>query len=143
MSHPSDPHPRKPAPAQIAIHTIHKGCPPIVFVGTRKDIVSSPVVHGEISAALDKAFSSHPVWPFVHHDVHGKTGTSGTTTTRLTFFAVNNVKGRGDPVVLRLLNVMQVYAFTKKLSSFPRHTSSLLSSPLLSSPPPPSPPPCV
>ena len=114
-------------PIQIAIHTIHKGCPPIVFVGTRKDIVSSPVVHGEISAALDKAFSSHPVWPFVHHDVHGKTGTSGTTTTRLTFFAVNNVKGRGDPVVLRLLNVMQVYAFNEETFIVPPpHTSSLL-----------------
>ena len=91
-----------------------------MFVGTRKDIVSSPVVHGQISAALDKAFSSHPVWPFVHHDVHGKTGTSGTTTTRLTFFAVNNVKGRGDPVVLRLLNVMQVCAFRKTYSSHRR-----------------------
>ena len=80
-----------------------------VVPAARANPLVRAVVHGEISAALDKAFSSHPVWPFVHHDVHGKTGTSGTTTTRLTFFAVNNVKGRGDPVVLRLLNVMQVY----------------------------------
>ena len=58
----------------IAIHTTDSGKAPIVFVGSRKDEVSDPVVHGEISALLDETFSSHPMWPCVEYDERGQTG---------------------------------------------------------------------
>ena len=47
------------------------------------------------------------MWPYVVHDAHGRTGVKGTVVTRLTFFAVDNVQGRGDPVLTRLLDVLQ------------------------------------
>ena len=82
-----------------------KGGAPIVFVGTRKDQLPDPVAHGRISATLETKFSSHPMWPYVEHNERGRTG-SRRITTRLAFFAVNNV-AVGDPVVRELLDVLQ------------------------------------
>jgi GTPase SAR1 family protein len=60
---------------------------PIILVGTRKDIVSSPEDHDEISKVLSSNFGKHSCWNFLISNRHGL-GKKGNTT--FCYFPVSN-----------------------------------------------------
>jgi GTPase SAR1 family protein len=60
---------------------------PIILVGTRKDIVSSPEDHEEISKVLSSNFGKHSCWNFLISNRHGL-GKKGNTT--FCYFPVSN-----------------------------------------------------
>jgi len=95
----------------VIVHTYsdsNLNCPPtmapIVFVGTHKDVVSSPAEHEEISTKLHFEFSKSVAWDFVLFNKNGL-GHRGTTT--LNFFPVDNKQGRSDPTMIQLIEIFE------------------------------------
>jgi hypothetical protein len=80
----------------------------IVLVGTRKDVISSPEDHQNISNELLKRFRLFPAWPSVVKYDNAVMGSKGRTT--LTFFPVDNTKSSKDPVVQDLKRVVETLA---------------------------------
>jgi hypothetical protein len=77
---------------------------PIVIVGTRKDKVSDPKQHHQISTVIFETFQSTLAWASV---VSYDGGSSGRAKTRLHFFPVDNTAQRDDPTVLDLLAAIE------------------------------------
>lgn len=90
----------------IIIHTQNeKGeVAPIFFVGTRKDLVSSPAEHLQISTKLYEVFSSSLAWPYVVENV-GAEGPNGRTG--LCFYPINNTLSNHDSTMQRLLKKIE------------------------------------
>ena len=90
----------------VIIHTLNdKGhTAPIVFVGTRGDVVTSPAQHASISTLFSSTFCTSMAWPHVleNKDTQGSNGTAN-----LCFFPVNNRLGRADGNLVRLLLVIE------------------------------------
>ena len=87
----------------VAIHSFDKESSemaPILFIGTRKDLISDPLQHEYISNQLFYYFHNHNSWPFVVPNTFGE-GTRGSTN--LFFFPINNTLGRNDPMISRLM----------------------------------------
>ena len=91
----------------IVVHTYDPNTnetAPVVFVGTRKDKVSSPADHHKISTVLYDNFSSSLAWPSV---VENDNGVGANGRACLFFFPVDNVQGRSDPQVQFLLQQVE------------------------------------
>ena len=90
----------------IIIHTQNeKGeVAPIFFVGTRKDLVSSPAEHLQISTKLYEVFSGSVAWPYVVENV-GAEGPNGRTD--LCFYPVNNTLSNHDVTMQSLLKKIE------------------------------------
>jgi GTPase SAR1 family protein len=73
---------------------------PIILVGTRKDIVSSPEDHEDISKVLSSSFGKHSCWKFVKSNRHGL-GKKGNTT--FCYFPISNKMGYDQDATLREL----------------------------------------
>jgi GTPase SAR1 family protein len=89
----------------VIAHTMHydeqgnASTAPIVFVGTRKDSVGDPRKHDMISDLLQKEFSQSIGWKnIIRYDLFTGEGVNMS----LTFFPVNNVAGKDDPVIQEL-----------------------------------------
>jgi GTPase SAR1 family protein len=87
----------------IIIHTQNeKGdIAPIVFVGTRKDLITSLQEHESISSYLYSVFRNSLAWP------HVKENDGDNTQPDLCFFPVDNTRGIRDPTVQKLLKVIE------------------------------------
>jgi GTPase SAR1 family protein len=104
--------------SSVAVHTYDKttnSTAPIVFVGTRLDIVTSPAKHAAISTLLYEQFSDNIAWRSVlenenGHDANGK--------AFQWFFAVDNKQGKKGPTLKNLMavvqNAMEGAAYTHK-----------------------------
>ena len=88
----------------VVMYTAASGFAPVVFLGTRKDQVPDTMVHSEISRVLTESFDRHAIWPYVEYDDRGVVG---TTTQTLVFFPIDNTKGRQDPCLGRMLDVVE------------------------------------
>eukprot|EP01040_Poterioochromonas_malhamensis_P014975 gene14975-biopygen3469 len=77
---------------------------PIFFVGTRKDLVSSPADHLQISTKLYEVFSGSVAWPYVVENV-GAEGPNGRTD--LCFYPVNNTLSNHDVTMQSLLKKIE------------------------------------
>jgi hypothetical protein len=90
----------------VIIHTQNeKGeIAPVVFVGTRKDLITSPAEHQAISTYLYNIFSNSLAWSFVIEN-NGAEGQFGKAD--LCFFPVNNTIGNQDPTVQKLLQLIE------------------------------------
>jgi GTPase SAR1 family protein len=77
---------------------------PVVFVGTRKDLITSPEEHQAISTSLYNIFSNSPAWSYVIEN-NGATVQFGKAD--LCFFPVNNKLGNQDPTVQKLLQLIE------------------------------------
>ncbi|KAK0350834.1 hypothetical protein LTR94_027409, partial [Friedmanniomyces endolithicus] len=90
----------------IIIHTQNeKGeVAPIFFVGTRKDLVSSPAEHLQISTKLYEGFSGSLAWPYVVENV-GAEGPNGKTD--LCFYPINNTLSNHDSTMQTLLKKIE------------------------------------
>jgi GTPase SAR1 family protein len=87
----------------VAIHSFDKEInemAPMLFIGTRKDVIYNPLQHEYISNQLFYYFHNHNSWPFV---VPNSTGEGSTGSTNLFFFPVNNKLGKKDPVISKLM----------------------------------------
>ena len=78
--------------------------PPLVIVGTHKDVVKNPADHELISTKLHAAFHHSIAWDFIVHNDQGE-GVRGRTT--LNFFPVDNTQGRRDPTMKYLMSKME------------------------------------
>jgi GTPase SAR1 family protein len=76
----------------------------ILFVGTRKDLITKPAEHQAISTFLYNTFSSSLAWPFVLENI-GAEGCNGKAD--LFFFPVNNKLANDDPIVQKLLQIVE------------------------------------
>jgi GTPase SAR1 family protein len=90
----------------VLIHTQNeKGeVAPIFLVGTRKDLITSPAEHQQISTFLYNAFCNSLVWSYVIEN-NGAEGPFGKAD--LCFFPVNNKLGNQDPTVQKLLQLTE------------------------------------
>jgi hypothetical protein len=90
----------------IIIHTQNEKqeIAPIFFVGTRKDVVSSPAEHSNISTTIFELFSSSLAWPYVEEN-HGAEGPNGKTN--LYFYPINNTLGNRDSSVVKLMKKIE------------------------------------
>jgi GTPase SAR1 family protein len=90
----------------VLIHTQNeKGeVAPIFLVGTRKDLITSPAEHQQISTFLYNAFCNSLVWSYVIEN-NGAEGPFGNAD--LCFFPVNNKLGNQDPTVQKLLQLTE------------------------------------
>jgi GTPase SAR1 family protein len=90
----------------VIIHTQNeKGqVAPVVFVGTRKDLITSPAEHQAISTSLYNIFCRSIAWPYVIEN-NGAEGPYGKAD--LCFFPVNNKLGNDDPTVRKLLQLIE------------------------------------
>eukprot|EP01040_Poterioochromonas_malhamensis_P009616 gene9616-biopygen1868 len=90
----------------IIIHTQNeKGeVAPIFFVGTRKDLMSSPTEHLQISTKLYEGFSGSLAWPYVVENV-GAEGPNGKTD--LCFYPINNMLSNHDSTMQILLKKIE------------------------------------
>ena len=84
----------------------------VVFVGTHMDVVSSSrdisginALCETVSNRLYDAFANSPAWPFVLPNEHGKN--SAGARTQLNFFGVDNTKGRDDPGIRLLMDLIE------------------------------------
>eukprot|EP01038_Epipyxis_sp_PR26KG_P010732 gene10732-14416_t len=80
--------------SKLTINSRHGGiASPIAFVGTRKDTVSDPHIHLEISNLILKLFKDNPIWQtiLINRD----------ETNSLFFFPVNNRLSNKDPTIQR------------------------------------------
>eukprot|EP01040_Poterioochromonas_malhamensis_P013083 gene13083-biopygen2861 len=86
----------------IIIHTQNeKGeVAPIFIVGTKKDLVSSPVDHLQISMKLYEAFSGSLAWPYVVENV-------GAEGPDLCFYPINNMLSNHDVAMQTLLKKIE------------------------------------
>jgi GTPase SAR1 family protein len=104
--------------SSVAVHTYDKvtnTTAPIVFVGTRLDLISSPAKHAAISTLLYEQFSDNLAWRSVlenenGHDANGK--------AFQWFFPVDNKLGKKGPTMKNLMSVvhdaMEGAAYTHK-----------------------------
>jgi GTPase SAR1 family protein len=90
----------------VLMHTMNKRreTAPIVFAGTKKDLVSDSKDHQKISNLLYDAFQSSPAWPFVLEYMDAD-GPSGKTT--FSFFPIDNTKGFDDPAIQCMMNTIE------------------------------------
>ena len=90
----------------VIIHTQNeKGeVAPLLFVGTRKDIITSPAEHQNISTYLYNVFCNSIAWSYVVEN-NGAEGPNGRCD--LCFFPVNNKLGNRDPTVQKLLGLIE------------------------------------
>jgi GTPase SAR1 family protein len=90
----------------VIIHTqTEKGeIAPIIFVGTRKDLIKTPAEHQAISTELYNIFSNSLAWSYVVEN-NGAEGPFGKAD--LCFFPVNNKLGNQDPTVQKLLVLVE------------------------------------
>jgi GTPase SAR1 family protein len=90
----------------VIIHTqTEKGeIAPIIFVGTRKDLIKTPAEHQAISTELYNIFSNSLAWSYVVEN-NGAEGPFGKAD--LCFFPVNNKLGNQDPTVQKLLLLVE------------------------------------
>ena len=87
----------------VIIYTFNEetnSLPPLVIVGTAKDLVPNHETHAEISAALYDALHNSKAWNFLV--INKQDG-----LTALNFFPVDNVQGRADPTIQHLLGVLE------------------------------------
>ncbi len=84
--------------------TVPPTMPPIVIVGTHKDVVKDPIEHEEISTKLYNAFSNSIAWDFV---MKNSDGVGHRGRTELNFYPVDNTLGRRDPVMKQLMTKME------------------------------------
>jgi GTPase SAR1 family protein len=89
----------------VIIHTQNEKeeIAPVVFVGTRKDLITSPAEHQAISTSLYNLFCNSLAWSFVIEN-NGGAGQFGKAD--LCFFPVNNKLGNQDPTVQKLLQLI-------------------------------------
>ena len=88
----------------VVMHTAASGFAPVVFLGTHKDKVPDTTVHSDISRLLHESFDKHAIWPYVEYNAHGIVGNK---TQTLAFFPIDNTKGRQDPCLGRMLDVVE------------------------------------
>jgi GTPase SAR1 family protein len=90
----------------VVIHTLNdrEETAPIIFVGTRGDLVVSPADHESISTFLYQTFRSSIAWPFVLENSRTQ-GVNGTID--MFFFPINNRLGRKDANLIKLLQVIE------------------------------------
>jgi GTPase SAR1 family protein len=90
----------------VIIHTqTEKGeIAPIIFVGTRKDLINTPAEHQAISTFLYDTFCNSLAWSYVIEN-KGAEGPFGKAN--LCFFPVNNKLGNQDPTVQKLLVLVE------------------------------------
>jgi GTPase SAR1 family protein len=90
----------------VIIHTQNeKGeVAPVVFVGTRKDLITNPAEHQAISTYLYGLFCNSLAWSYVIEN-NGAEGPFGKAD--LCFFPVNNKIGNQDPTVQKLLELIE------------------------------------
>ena len=108
----------------IVVHTLHENADnvkvtaPIVFIGTRKDVVSKLEDHVKISDMLYETFQKSLAWPqVIEYKVNSEEWLSRkkrrkneaeyqTEPSNLYFFPINNVLSGADPIVPHLLTVI-------------------------------------
>jgi hypothetical protein len=90
----------------VVVHTLNKEgkTAPVLFVGTRKDLVASKTEHQNISTFLFNTFHTNMTWRQVLL-FHGGEGANGKAD--LCFFPVDNTLSRADPVMGRLLETIE------------------------------------
>jgi serine/threonine protein kinase len=90
----------------VIVHTQNeKGqVAPVMFVGTRKDLITSPAEHQAISTSLYNIFCNSLAWSYVIEN-NGAEGSFGKAD--LCFFPVNNKLGNEDPTVQKLLQLVE------------------------------------
>lgn len=90
----------------IIIHTQNeKGeIAPLLFVGTRKDLIQTPAEHQAISTYLHNVFSNSLAWPYLLENI-GAEGSNGKCD--LCFFPVNNKLGAEDETIKKVLTVIE------------------------------------
>jgi GTPase SAR1 family protein len=87
----------------IVIHTLNaesNTCAPVVFVGTHKDKCPDPSDHDKISKIINTLVASSPIKNDMLLNEYGL-GSKGTTLHY--FYPVDNLKGKKDPVIVRLM----------------------------------------
>jgi GTPase SAR1 family protein len=92
--------------SSIAVHTFNKTTQmtaPVVFVGTRLDLVTSPAAHEQISTILHEHFSDNLAWRSVIGNEDGKDSNGKAFQW---FFPVNNKVGKKGAPMKRLMSVM-------------------------------------
>jgi len=92
---------------KVVVYTYNetdKTMAPIIFVGTHKDLVDDPVVHGELSSILFNHFKRNIAFSFI---IPNKEGETDKGRTLLYFFPVDNTRSREDKVTKQLLAVLE------------------------------------
>lgn len=86
----------------IIIHTQDENgrTAPVLMVGTRKDIVSGPAQHEDISSILYAEFKNSLAWSSVVVN-------QGRAAGYLNFFPVDNTAGRRDPVMSQIMTAVE------------------------------------
>ena len=92
----------------IYMHTFNvktEQCAPFILIGTHKDKVPHPEQHHEVDFILNGFFKSSKAWYSKLENTEG-VGKDGARAT-LCFFAVDNTRGRDDPVLMQAMACME------------------------------------
>merc|ERR1711871_457757 len=91
----------------IYMHTYDESkgkCAPFILIGTHKDKVSSPKQHHDIDYILNETFKGFVAW---NSRLDNHEGEGGDGRENLCFYAVDNTKGREDPVLLQAMSCIE------------------------------------